>query len=74
MCRVCEKSCLTRFVTETSVKLLCPKCLNMKEGNGGGGNHAKSTLTLQEANCLGEKKKKQQQKISVWTHGVLVMI
>lgn len=29
----------------------------MKEGNGGGGNHAKSTLTLQEANCLGEKKK-----------------
>lgn len=71
MCRVCEKSCLTRFVTETSVKLPCPKCLNMKEGDGGGGDAGKkNTLTLhfQERNCL--EKKKQP---SVWTHDVLVL-
>jgi len=64
LCRVCEKSCLTRFVTETSVKLLCPKCLNMKEGNGGGGNRAQSPLTLhfQEANCSGNNNNNNNKK------------
>lgn len=69
MCRVCEKSCLTRFVTETSVKLPCPKSLNMKEGDGGGGTLAKISLTLhlQECNCL-------EKNPNVWTHDVLVLL
>lgn len=73
MCRACEKSCLTRFVTETSVKLPCPECLNMEEGAGAGGP-VQRTPSLPASHRLSVPGGKKNPNHGVWTANVLVMI